>query len=89
MVMPLRPTAGGPGATVNRISFLCGADQISPNVSLQLTLAFASANANVPEVKRLTSRETRAEERASATQQLCSVLVAGRGLLLKSFPKTP
>jgi hypothetical protein len=39
-------------------------------------LAFASANANVPEVERLTSRETRAEERASATQQLCSVLAA-------------
>jgi hypothetical protein len=33
-------------------------------------LAFASANANVPEVERLTSRVTRAEERASATQQL-------------------
>jgi hypothetical protein len=30
----------------------------------------------VPEVERLTSRVTRAEERASATQQLCSVLVA-------------
>jgi hypothetical protein len=39
-------------------------------------LAFASANANVPEVERLTSRETRAEERVSATQQLCIVLVA-------------
>jgi hypothetical protein len=49
---------------------------IAANVSLQLTLAFASANANVPDVKRLTSRETRAEERASATQQLCSVLAA-------------
>jgi hypothetical protein len=37
--------------------------ELAPNVSLQLTLAFASANANVPEVERLSSRETRAEER--------------------------
>ena len=35
---------------------------MATNVSMQLTLAFASANANVPEVERLTSRETRAEE---------------------------
>jgi hypothetical protein len=40
-------------------------------------LAFASANANVPDVERLTSRETRAEERASATQQLYVLLVDG------------
>ena len=47
---------------------------LSPNVSLQLTLAFASANANVPDVEPLTSGGTRAEERASATQQLYAVL---------------
>jgi hypothetical protein len=50
---------------------------ISSNVSLQLTLAFASANANVPDVEPLTSGGTRAEERERATQQLCSVLAAG------------
>jgi hypothetical protein len=32
----------------------------------------------VPDVKRLTSRGTRAEERVSATQQLCIVLAAVR-----------
>jgi hypothetical protein len=72
----LRPTAGGPGARI-WFFFLSGGDQISSNVSLQLTLAFASANANVPDVKPLTSGGTRAEERVSATQQLCSVLNAG------------
>jgi hypothetical protein len=51
---------------------------MSSNVSLQLTLAFASANANVPEVAPLTSGGTRAEERVSAKQQLCSVLVTGQ-----------
>jgi hypothetical protein len=50
-------------------------DRIATNVSMQLTLAFAWANANVPEVAPLTSGVARAEERASATQQLYVVLV--------------
>jgi hypothetical protein len=49
---------------------------LATNVRLQLTLALASASVNVPDVEPLTSGETRAEERASATQQLCSLLVA-------------
>jgi hypothetical protein len=47
-------------------------------------LAFASANANVPDVKPLTSGGTRAEERERATQQLCSLLGAG---LFRDFSK--
>jgi hypothetical protein len=59
--------------------FFC-CSRLSPNVWLQLTSTLASASANVPEVERLNSRVTRAEERASATQQLYVVLDAGMGI---------
>jgi hypothetical protein len=55
---------------------------IATNVWLQLTSTLASASVDVPDVRRLTSRGTRAEERERATQQLCSLLVAGFVALL-------